>query len=97
MSTLYRAFCEAAPYLSAIAESRRLAAAQARFESPEDDGPSECEDCSGRGTFVHGRHDYSCQNCDGLGWIDADGEPCKSPDEQREEALAEARADREFA
>lgn len=28
---------------------------------------ADCEDCDGRGEFMHGVHIYECQNCDGTG------------------------------
>lgn len=40
-----------------------------------------CDDCGGDGFFVHGRHEYSCQECDGEGVIDtptSTGEDCPS-------------------
>lgn len=32
---------------------------------------SACGDCDGEGEFDHGNHTYSCQECDGDGWLSA--------------------------
>ncbi|WP_414041212.1 hypothetical protein ACJU26_03805 [Acidithiobacillus sp. M4-SHS-6] len=34
---------------------------------------SVCPDCDGEGTFVHGSHEYECQECDGTGFVDRHG------------------------
>ena len=59
-------------------------------QTPPEDGPYECPDCNARGGDEAG----TCRACDGLGWIDADGQPCKDPDslaEDRADAMAESR------
>ena len=30
---------------------------------------ADCEDCDGRGEFMHGAHIYECKNCDGTGTV----------------------------
>lgn len=31
---------------------------------------SDCEECDGKGEFIHGSHEYTCKECDGDGEVD---------------------------
>lgn len=69
----------------------RFNSAQAAYDNmtPPDDGPSECPECDGRGSFVGvggvpEEGDYTeCTACNGFGWIDENGEPYDPDEAQR--------------
>jgi hypothetical protein len=66
-----------------MSDLRGYARAQAQYDAmtPPDDGPYECPDCNGRGSFVGigdipEEGDYTeCAECNGFGWIGENGEP----------------------
>lgn len=87
-----------------MSDLRGYAAAQREYDNrtPPDDGPSECDACGGCGKVpmmvddtLDDGYEVSCANCDGHGWLDADGEPFNpNAKTEAEEARAEYERDR---